>query len=319
MMKIQKSKKMITLTLCGLLVSSCASQYQRPESAVEKMSRYKARSFSQNSTPTLPLIEATGQADWFQTSTKASRAPASVSTVETSSEEQNQNVDQSHKRLYFLTLYSQFEQLQQFSNEFKAQELRVCPHFHSSLVTHRESYSGTKMKMKKNRQYSDQLISEIQQNESKIHLYPELALPLTADTLKPRVFDILAQKGKSEQQKQTLVEQAIAIHLTKAYSELSELCEFGSSDNYYIYENLMSSIEREGGLEKNAQGLQVLLKTSLMFNHALITSISEQKQTIRTRAPASAMSTPTEAYTNEIIKRMKATWAQTYYKKLEQN
>jgi hypothetical protein len=146
------------------------------------------------------------------------------------------------------------------------------------------------------------------------------------NTQKPRVIDLVSLSKSNEGQVEKLVDKAVTTHITKAYSELSELCEFGSSDNYYIYENLMSSIDREGGLEKNAYGLQILLRTSLMFNHALISSLGSESTnltTTRGRAPASTQNiseistAPAQAYTDELMRRMKADWAKTYYQKIQ--
>lgn len=313
--------QLLSTLICASTLMGCASSYRRPESVADKMKRYQARSHSHNATPALPVIEGQKHLSWISSSNN--RAPASVAPQQASSTEEQANdfaADQSHKRLYFLTLYSQYELLQQSVPEYQATQIRVCPHFHSSLVTHQESFGATSEMTFENKDYSAQMLQKIKKDESYLSLYPELALPMQAQTSRPRVIDLASEDASSVKK---LVSQALSTHLSKTHSELSELCEFGSSDNYYIYENLMSSVEREGGLEKNVQGLQILLKTSTMFNHALISALNPVSAPTKSmgvsRAPASAQvqtQSSADMYAQELMRRLRAQWAQPYYSSL---
>lgn len=313
------NNKWIIFTTTSLLLSGCASSYRRPESVDDKMRRYQAKTYSQNLTPALPKLDEQKHTAWFETKSGPSRAPASA--VEAQEDQLSFGIDQSHKRLYFLTLYSQYDQLQKFSQSYQAPEMKVCPHFHSSLITHKESFQNYAPLSMKTRDYSADLLARIKTDESLLVLYPELALPMSTSNAMPRVIDV-AQNSSSKVEQ--LIDKAISTHLAKAHGELSELCEFGSSDNYYIYENLMSSIEREGGLEKNSAGLHIVLKTSLMYNHALISALGTKQTRLmgQGRTPASAQQTqhaPVDAYSKELMRRMKVDWTQSYFMKIQQH
>lgn len=312
--------QLLSSLICASTLIGCASSYRRPESVSDKMKRYQAKSHSHNTTPVLPVIEGQKHLSWISSNT---RAPASVAPQKAPVSEEQTNefaADQSHKRLYFLTLYSQYELLQKSVPDYQATQIRVCPHFHSSLVTHQESFGTTSEMAFENKDYSAQMLQKIKNDESYLSLYPELALPMQAQTSKPRVIDLVSEDASSVKK---LISQAMTTHLSKTHSELSELCEFGSSDNYYIYENLMSSVEREGGLEKNVQGLQILLKTSTMFNHALISALNPVTAPAKSlgvsRAPASAITqtqSSADMYAQELMRRLRAQWAQPYYSSL---
>lgn len=320
MKKYLKNKsQLLTTLICTTALMGCASSYRRPESVEDKMKRYRPITHSSNTTPVLPLIEAQKHLSWMNKE-KTGRAPASVDSQEKADEFAAQ---QSHKRLYFLTLFSQYELLQKYVPEYQASQIRVCPHFHSSLVSHQESYGATPQMSFEKKDYSTDLIQMIKEDETYLSLHPELALPMQSDDPRPRVIDLVTQKTGTNPEVKKYLDLAVSTHLTKTYSELSELCEFGSSDNYYIYENLMSSVEREGGLEKNVQGLQVLLKTSTMFNHALISAINPKIESSgASRAPASTKEkfkpfSPADKYATELLTRMKAQWASPYYNGLQ--
>lgn len=313
--------QLLSSLICASTLIGCASSYRRPESVADKMKRYQARSHSHNTTPVLPVIESQKHLSWISSNT---RAPASVAPQMAPASDEKTNdfaADQSHKRLYFLTLYSQYELLQKSVPDYQTSQIRVCPHFHSSLVTHQESFGTASEMAFEEKDYSMQMLQKIKEDESYLSLYPELALPMQGETSRPRVIDLVTEDASVVKK---LVGQAMTTHLSKTYSELSELCEFGSSDNYYIYENLMSSVEREGGLEKNVQGLQILLKTSTMFNHALISAlnpvVAPSKSTGISRAPASARETyqsSADMYAEELMNRLRAQWAKPYYSNLQ--
>ena len=294
------SKLQVT-SLLLLLSAGCASSYRAPESVEQKIARYEPQGTKTNLVPELPTAKASKAA-------KAGRAPASVSME--APEETSSDLQHSNKRLYFLTLFSQYKEL-----DAKGRELNICPHFHSQLVDHSESYRNQMTSVKAIPQYSAQLIENILKDETLLSQYPEFALPMTETNLRPRVIDVLAKAPveKREELSKMELERALMIHSNKTYAELAELCEYGSSDNYYIFENMVAHMNRHKNSPQPEQ-LRILLKSSLMFNHALVQSLKGQQTKAPSRAPASAETTTGIPYTSEALKRLNAAWSQEYFK-----
>lgn len=302
------------LYLMGLwmLVQGCAQTY-RAEPVESKMGRYQPATTSKNRVPELPAPTNELQALW---SRPTGRMPASISpkpieegAVETSA---NQLTNQSNKRFYFMTLFSQYESLRSHPKLAALPEIRLCPNFHTQLVNHREQ-PHLAQPVWQTKTYPSDLITKLTQDESLLALYPEFGLPLTEENLRPRVVD-LVQKNHAETE--GLVTKALQVHARKTHAELSELCEFGVSENYYIFENLVGHQERQMA-GPSLSGLHSLLKSSVVFNHALLTSLASTA-TSPSRAPASA-SLSVWDYGHEGLQRLQAEWTSAYFQKLGQS
>lgn len=312
---INQVKNVLLMTIATQVMMGCSSTYRPSESFDQKVARYQAQTYAKNETPELPGF----QPHWEITSkvSKTGRAPASVrSSVP---ETKNSIQSQSTKKLYFLSLYTQFEKLSSFEQTQAARVPSVCPHFHSSLVEHQEEFNSTNTpKTMDQKDYTQSLIQNIKENPEKLAYHPELALPVDTNSLTPRVIDLIDHNVASYSPlvTQALVEKAMGVHLNKTKSELSELCEFGSSDNYYIYENMVSQTKRSGGIQSNSEGLKTLFKTSLIYNQALIQSL-KGKDTV-SRSPASQVDhvDTQKMYHDEVLKRLQADWMGPYFSEL---
>jgi hypothetical protein len=155
-----------------------------------------------------------------------------------------------------------------------------------------------------------------------VAIRPELLLPLTKNETSPKVIDIIRNSGHSMNDFaiNELVHKALDIHLAKTYSEIQELCEYGSSDNYYIYENLITHI-KNNNFDASTHNMNILLKTTIFSNIALITSLNkEQSAKAGGRAIASV---PTEnnkyAYSSEVMARLNVNWANQYFDYLKES
>lgn len=280
------SQKHLLAGVCLLTLTACG-HYSPPETFEAKMARYQIR---QSDVSIVPQIEP------INFKIASSRAPASVVT------DKAEEVNFSNKKLYFVTLYRQYTQLAAYSNA-TAREINQCPSFHSALVDHATVMSAPKTA---NFNYEVNKLSD----DNYVRYYPELYLPLSSDTT-PRVLD-LARKNKTETA--TLVQQALDRHIDRVYAELAELCEYGSSDNYYAFENLHTEMKRRSVVEANPNGMKVLLKTSLFSNKALLESLKRSSAKTN-RAPASVALID---FDSEVMKRLGVPWAQNYYQSLVQ-
>jgi hypothetical protein len=114
-----------------------------------------------------------------------------------------------------------------------------------------------------------------------------------------------------------MVHKAIDIHLTKTYSEIRELCENGVSDNYYVYENLITHIKTTSftAAEKN---MNTLLKTTVFSNIALVTALEKIQATpMRSIASIESKKDVSVPYSNELMTRLNVEWAQEYFNYLK--
>lgn len=312
----QKLKVLGIFIVSAQFLASCSSTYQAPESFDEKIARYRPQTHSKNQTPELP--------GFAPKRAQVGRAPASIPQLDQAqalTKEQEFVTSHSAKKLYFLTLYTQYQKLAEIKH-VKSSAPEVCPHFHSTLIEHREHFSQTpSSRQKASKTYSQELIKTLKEFPAQLAYYPELALPTQANELRPRVIDLIHDEAANytPQMASHLVDEAIAVHLSKTHSELAELCEFGSSDNYYIYENLVSKIERDGAFKADPLGTKVIMKTGPVFNQALIHSLVSSKNSKASRSPASQAQRAQETYQEESLQRLQAKWMAPYFKELEHN
>ncbi len=304
---MKKNTTVLMSLAFSALLASCAG----PESYHEKMSR-----FTPKPSPGKNMVPQMESAN-FQFKSKSGRNPASESTgtsvEKTASEEQSL----SNKKLYFLTLFGQYESMKKYSHQFDAPSVNICPHFHTSLLEHKSrKTSGTMgaISYKDNKKFVYDL------NKLKDADYvsnrPELSLPLSSDEVTPKVVDIFrSENGKMNDSKMDeVVHKAIDIHLAKTYAEIRELCEFGVSDNYYIYENLITHI-KNSDFRPADKNMNTLLKTTLFSNIALVTSL-EKIQATPMRSIASVEPKVKESsapYANEVMSRLSVEWAKEYF------
>lgn len=276
--------KKITALASVLLLSACG-HYAPPETFEAKMARYQVNSGSSN---VIPQIEPIA----FRAS--SSRAPASAGV-----DPQGEKVGFSNKKLYFVTLYRQYNQLAAYSSS-TPRKITQCPNFHSALVDHSEMAAP-------NVTWKPHYDTSKLNDESYTRYHPELYLPMTSSSATPRVIDIL----KNNSSDMSVVQSAIDRHVDKTYSELAELCEYGSSDNYYAFENLHTEIKRRDVATPGPSGMRILLKTTVFSNKALIESMARWNKS-SSRAPASAM-IPSYDFDGEVMKRFGVPWAKNYF------
>lgn len=315
-----------TISLLALALG-CASQYRSPESAQEKMVRYRPKTNMINTVPLLPEGNHQIVAMWAPaTEAQSGRRPASVksSPLENLTEGPSEHSliheelsNHSNKRLYFMALHTQYETLRSIASVNKAPAISQCPHFHSQLVRRNEiSHFKSSATVQLAKNYSSELIQDLVQDESALIWYPELALPMTADGLRPRVIDMVTRVANEDMNTSVHLHLTAALntHATKIHRELDQLCQHGASDNYYIFENLVGHQKNRGGTP-NPQELYYLMKTTVVYNHALLNSIFPSGQS--GRFPASTpLGSDYHIHGNHILDRLKGPWTQDYFSKL---
>jgi hypothetical protein len=293
-------KGFIILVLVGSL-AGCAGQYRRPESFEAKMARFQPQNANPNK---VPQYEISPQiSDTFTTPSPRGRGPASVSKPKTFKLP-------STKRLYFITLYGQYKDMSGYLGNQEAPKLNHCPSFHTTLINYqgRTPDYNAKKEVKWEKRYS-------QVRADMVGTFPELALPVTYEEENPRLYDVIKSEGVASAKKN--FQKALGIHLTKTYKELNELCESGTSENYYNYENLMTHIRREGEeFAPNKHSLKILLKTTVFSNIALIKSL--ERDVSKGRVPASAIEADIHGhYEDGLIQSLGVEWTKSYIDQLK--
>lgn len=194
----------------------------------------------------------------------------------------------STKEVYFLALLRQTQYFYQLANnkEFK---LNSCPAFHSLLITESakiyptgESIPGARHIAKQIQQvhtlpYNDQTLAAI---------YPAITFSSAKHISTPH----LQQKLQSFNQRNI--------------KELSTLCETGSSDHYYTFDNLIRYHHSDSEFHHSPQALVSVTKMPIIANGIFLESLRSDQ--------------PTEflASTRMIMHKTNTTWLTEYVRKL---
>ena len=273
------------------LFYSCASNYRPPESFGEKMGRYQSKTKRSNDIPKTYALDINYK--------DIKRKPASV---ETGKKMMNYN----NSSLYFLSLYTQFKQIQKLS-EKQAKTLKNCPRFHGEFLqadSNGLNYVEGKVSFSlqdKNLLYDQNFLAK----------NPALLMPLSESKDSITVREKL-EKGDLSKINQ-IIEDALLVQQIKILNELEELCEDGTSENFYAYQNLIIYINNRD-LKPSKESVETLLKTSLFYNMALIESL--KANTIKSSRSISSVK-ESDAIHNQLLYRMKADWASSYLENLK--
>lgn len=309
-----KNRQLALITTLTIGIFSCSS-YRQPESIEAKMARFMPRDINPNKVPVLAIA-----AD-MKTRQPAARGIASVhEEVGTQDETLMRETPLSDKRLYFMGLYQQYRNLGKFVSKEHVPEINHCPSFHTTLLNGKTGHKGkVKAKLDFVKRYST--ITSHQSKYKNVY-FPELSLPIGPYAETPTLGEILAHDKKVN--KNIAFQQALKVHLTKTYKELEELCDTGSSSNYYNFTNLEHHIKRyKGKYQQGPQALKTLYKTTIFSNMALIESLENPVSIKRSfkRAPASISTAQKwdNIYQDNMIKKLNISWMKIYLEEMMSN
>ncbi|MBT3236711.1 MAG: hypothetical protein HN353_12215 [Bdellovibrionales bacterium] len=306
--------------LCFALVS-CSSGMRESESISAKMSRYDAKRDQDTSVPALTI--STQYFNGGGASAKG-RGPASKSGGESfdfgsPADSGPDRTSYSNRSLYYVTLLSQYQNLRGFSSG-QTSDINSCPSFHSMHLEYLENGGLTKGDR---RQWKKQLALKRLRDEKYLAQYPELFLPVVNEGTSPKVVDLLNGNSMGGQSfvVQT-IQKALDIHIQKTYQELATLCENGVSTNYYNFENLITHITRADNFGPTSKNLQVLFKTTIFVNMAMIDSMVVGESMVRPAKRGRSIASQQGAfssgrsYERQVIKRLRVPWVGEYLKQL---
>ncbi len=298
-------KRKLTIYAVSATLFGCAGSYKRPESFESKMARYKSQSAEINKVPDMQVLSNAS----FKK--PARRGPASTG------KKKDLHLEHTNKKLYFLTLLTQYSELSKYSSAEVVPTINICPSFHSILVDHNDKFEAegyakaTRVKLSFDKKYSP----NVYKNHEEFSKYPELMLPVSKEDVHPTVAEYLS--SNSDANSKEVLSNAIEIHLSKTHDELKELCDTGSSNNYYIYENLITHINKQG-FRPGPENMKTLLKTSVFTNVALIKSFTNSQKRRRGRGIASS-SISEDSYTDAMVNRLGVEWSNSYFDSMTSN
>ena len=237
-----------------LFLFSCSS-YRQIEFINENMTRFNdKKEIEQNITPkilSLPVI-------------LQNRDIASISPLKDKKEALN------NKQLYFQTLNIQMHKMGDILG-IKTRNDR-CPHFHSINLSVLKNLRIEVLEEKKNLPENIHYTNALNRRA----FYPELHLPLKKAEQIETIFDLA--KGSEKFNYKENVKQALSMHLSRTQKEVFELCETGSSANYFIFENL-NSLASANPLTPKKENLETILKVSIFANDFLLSSLYQTTKT----------------------------------------
>jgi len=277
-------KKIFLLGITTIYAISCANY--RPESFEDKMGRFSAKDSNPNIVPhlTLPF------------NAQKTRQPASVQNQTNKKKNVSTDGEFSNKKLYFLELFNQYYQMAGMTPSTMP-EIKSCPHFHSGILEQFGTYPVVKKDLGI---LSKNELSKPENQQVRDFL---AQLPVHSDGPQPTVSEELKKNPKADSY--TTQVKAIDVHVTKLHNEISELCQSGTSDNYYIFENLVTYIQ-SNKIEATEKGLAILLRTTVFSNSIILGQFKKVAEKGSSRMPASSI---TNRYTPQVLKRLDSEWA----------
>ena len=175
-----------------------------------------------------------------------------------------------NKQLYFVTLNTQMHQMGDLLGKNIVNNR--CPHFHGLNLKVLRNNKITLLDDKKELPTNSHYINALKRPA----FFPELHLPLKVNQSKKTIFDLAKEKVNFNYQQN--IKHALSLHLDRTKKEVYELCETGSSANYYIYENL-NSLSNDQPLHPKKENLETILKVSIFTNDFLINSLNKTVKT----------------------------------------
>jgi hypothetical protein len=281
---------------------SCASRYRRPESFEEKMNRFEIQAQALNRVPQLKLL-----------SEDFSRMPASApgKGVLMAQGKKVERGPYNNRHLYFITLYEQWNSFRVFSGVGNP-DIRICPQFHSTLLTYREKNKGPQ-RVGQGLNYQGQNLN-LKQVTSNLALYPEFQLPVGDKENDPTVIEYLKSNNFNSQEKIIKwAQNGINTHTEKLEKELNALCEYGKTTNYYNFENLITHANKKH-MGPQTKNMKILMKTTLFTNQVILSRLWKRK--LQGGRSLASIKNP-KAPILDVMNRMKVPWAKNYFKLVE--
>lgn len=241
---------------------------------------------------------------------KFDRKPASVEV----NKEDDLSINAfSNRKIYFLTLLSQYYELKSLG-KVESPEVTICPSFHTDVVNNVQHIKQNIKHTLDFAQLKYDFNKVISKEPEYLSLYPELSLPLTSEHSHPAVFDSINEKTSKKFPE--FFKTGYSVHVAKTYNELSDLCEKGQTDNYYVFENLITYFKSHPDFKDDKKAIKAILKSTIFANMALIKSLNMQVELERKVASIESKINY-NSFEEEVLSRLEATWVRSYFETMK--
>lgn len=163
-----------------------------------------------------------------------------------------------NKQVYFLTLLQQYLTFNSIIG--KSEKDFSCPKFHNDLLNYRSLIT-----IQKNHYSLEHNYTTVLNDERLLPSFPIMALPYNEDV------DLYSYFKNSDENVKEHIQYALEIYNNKNFIEINELCEQGTSDGYYIYENLVNF--HSSSNDKDNLTLEAILNIPVIANMLVIDSL----------------------------------------------
>src|SRR5690606_14323732 len=172
----------------------------------------------------------------------------------------------SNKELYFTTLYEQYKKLARLTHD--TDKIKSCPAFHQTWVDFTNEANNQKAIFP----YS---YKEIIKENYALASFPELGLETSSGK---KVIEYVSTN--SQDNNKTVVD-AIRTYNEKNHEELLKLCDTGVSENYFVFENMVSFYAKKKDFHQSGKALMAFMKMPLVSNALLIDRFSNDTDLYR--------------------------------------
>lgn len=256
-MKIKTS-----LLLCILAFTSCSQIVL--DSDIKAVVRVTKGATSSSGMPNFYINEEYKPKNYMSTTEVKKSPQRSIASV---SEESKESVkDLSGKQVYFLSLYTQYLKMKNLLGKTGAEKF-ICPRFHNEILDYK---SDLKILLSSVSQFKRKNYSSVINSPKELPFYPELSMPLSKGN-KYNVYEYT--KNMNTEMVQYFVRIAFEEHFLKNKNEIEELCEYGYSDNYYSYLNLINYFKSHPEFSSKIGSLKAVLKVPIFANAHLLNSL----------------------------------------------
>lgn len=217
----------------------------------------------------------------------------------------------SNRKLYFLTLLKQYKELK-FISRIDSPSIEMCPSFHTEVLeTKKDAVLSSKYFFDLSKAKYD--FGKIQAKDNQyLSVFPELNFQLSDESKHPTVAESFKPGKENEFGEKVLT--GYKNYLGKLYQELDTLCQKGQTENYFVFENLVSYGKTHPLMKEDEKAVKALLKSYVFSNMLVLDSFKMRIQEGRTIA---SMNVPM-VLENEVLTRIEVQWFNDYLKAVGQ-
>lgn len=191
-----------------------------------------------------------------------------------------------NRNIYFFALYNQFKDFKILAAD-SSLVLGSCPQFHHQIlddayVTQARKSFGLKRQK-----------AAFNPGLAKIY-YPEL-------NLKTNTVDVLAESDKASFSRN--FKKAMKSHAKTLLNELAEMCNYGNSDQFYVFENFIRHLRANPNYYYQAGSIDSMANIPVVANIILTHSLADQFKLNK--------------YDQAVLQRLKGSWVYHYVENLK--